>query len=203
MLAPNAMRVMDELLEVGDRLRAAGDMFKAINIYTKGSGSAKLDHVGGFTVEDEGILGLTIARPVLHQELLKKCEEMSDRITIRYSSELESIKEDSDGCEAVLKGGSTVQGESTWIWTPHVKINLITQDRSSLVPTEYDRKSGNTYSAKTTSHLYTVDTRASVVSCLESMRDCLRGWLCPHSSILLRVPFSYSPWTEQAKRSNG
>jgi hypothetical protein len=111
MLAPNAMRVMDEILEVGDRLRTSGDTFKAINIYTKGSGPTKLDKVGGFTVEDDGILGLSIARPVLHQELLRKCEEMSDLITIRYSSELESIKEDSEGCQAMLKGGAVVDGE--------------------------------------------------------------------------------------------
>ena len=112
MLAPNAMRVMDELLQVGDRLRASGDSFKAINIYTKGSGESKLDKVGGFTVEDEGILGLTIARPVLHQELLARCGEMSEMITIRYSAELEFIREDADGCEAVLKGGDVVKGES-------------------------------------------------------------------------------------------
>lgn len=111
MLAPNAIRVMDELLQMGDRLRAAGDTFEAIHLYTKGFGSTNVAKVGGFTVEDDGILGLSIRRSVLHQELIRSCEEMSDMITIRYSSELESIEEDSESCQAVLAGGSTVKGE--------------------------------------------------------------------------------------------
>jgi len=109
MLAPNAMRVMDSVLGIGQRLRDEGDTFKAINIYT--TGSKTLDKVGGFIVEDDGILGLTIARPVLHQQLLKECERMSDMITMRYGAEVEIIKEDKDGCEAVLKGGEVVRGE--------------------------------------------------------------------------------------------
>lgn len=112
MLAPNAMRVMDELLHIGDGLRSTGDTFEAINIYTKGSGPAQLNKVGGFVVEDEGILGLTIARPVLHRKLLEECEKMSDMIDIRYDAELESITEGPDGCEAVLKGGLVIAGTS-------------------------------------------------------------------------------------------
>lgn len=109
MLAPNAMHVMDELLDVGARLRSLGDTFNAINLYTKGS--ASLDKVGGFVVENEGVLGLTIARPVLHQELLRECEKMSDMIEVRYGAELESIKEDQEGCSAVLLGGEIVKGK--------------------------------------------------------------------------------------------
>lgn len=109
MLAPNAMHVMEDLLHIGDRLRILGDTFKAINLYTKGS--TKLDKIGGFVVEDKGVQGLTIARPVLHQELLKQCEEMSDKIDVRYNAELESIKEDKDGCSAILKNGDVVRGE--------------------------------------------------------------------------------------------
>ena len=109
MLAPNAMRVMDSALGIGQRLRDEGDTFKAINIYTKGSKT--LDKVGGFIVEDDGILGLTIARPVLHQQLLKESERMSDMITMRYGAEVDIIKEDKEGCEAVLKGGQVVRGE--------------------------------------------------------------------------------------------
>lgn len=109
MLAPNAMRVMDSLLGLGQQLRDEGDTFKAINIYTKGSKT--LDKVGGFIVEDDGILGLTIARPVLHQQLLKECERMSDMITMRYGAEVDTINEDKEGCEAVLKGGEVVRGE--------------------------------------------------------------------------------------------
>jgi len=37
---------------------------------------------------------------------------MSDMIEIRYSAELESIKEDEEGCTAILKGGELVKGES-------------------------------------------------------------------------------------------
>lgn len=109
MLAPNAMRVMDSLYGLGQQLRDEGDTFQAINIYTKGSKT--LDKVGGFIVEDDGILGLTIARPVLHQQLLKECERMSDMITTRYGAEVDIIKEDQEGCEAVLKGGEVVKGE--------------------------------------------------------------------------------------------
>jgi 2-polyprenyl-6-methoxyphenol hydroxylase-like FAD-dependent oxidoreductase len=109
MLAPNAMHVMQDLLHIGDRLRSLGDTFKAINLYTKGSTS--LDKVGGFVVEDDGVKGLTIARPVLHRELLRQCEEMSDMIEIRYGAELDTIKEDQEGCSAVLKSGDIVSGE--------------------------------------------------------------------------------------------
>jgi 2-polyprenyl-6-methoxyphenol hydroxylase-like FAD-dependent oxidoreductase len=109
MLAPNAMHVMEDLLHIGDRLRSLGDTFQAINLYTKGS--TTLDKIGGFMVEDKGVQGLTIARPVLHRELLRRCEEMSDMIEIRYSAELESIKEDEDGCSAILKSGEVVKGE--------------------------------------------------------------------------------------------
>jgi 2-polyprenyl-6-methoxyphenol hydroxylase-like FAD-dependent oxidoreductase len=111
MLAPNAMHVMEDLLHIGDRLRSLGDTFKAINLYTKGS--TTLDKIGGFMVEDKGVQGLTIARPVLHRELLRRCEEMSDMIEIRYSAELESIKEDGEGCSAVLIGGEIIKGEQT------------------------------------------------------------------------------------------
>lgn len=110
MLAPNAMHVMDDLLKIGDRLRSLGDTFNAIHLYTKGSSS--LDKVGGFVVEDKGVLGLTIARPVLHQELLSQCEQMSDLIEIRYGAELESIREDGEGCSAVLQSGEIVRGGS-------------------------------------------------------------------------------------------
>jgi len=109
MLAPNAMHVMEDLLHMGDRLRNLGDTFKAINLYTKGSST--LDKVGGFVVEDKGVRGLTIARPVLHRELLRQCEEMSDMIQVRYNAELEQIKEDEDGCSAILKNGDVVRGE--------------------------------------------------------------------------------------------
>jgi 2-polyprenyl-6-methoxyphenol hydroxylase-like FAD-dependent oxidoreductase len=109
MLAPNAMHVMEDLLHIGDRLRNLGDTFKAINLYTKGS--TRLDKVGGFVVEDKGVRGLTIARPVLHRELLRQCEEMSDKIKVRYNAELEYIKEDEDGCSAILKNGDVVRGE--------------------------------------------------------------------------------------------
>jgi 2-polyprenyl-6-methoxyphenol hydroxylase-like FAD-dependent oxidoreductase len=109
MLAPNAMRVMDSLLGIGQQLRDVGDTFKAINIYTKGSNT--LDKVGGFIVEDDGILGLTIARPELHRQLLQECERMKDMITLRYGAEVDSIREDEDGCEAVLKGGEVVRGK--------------------------------------------------------------------------------------------
>ena len=109
MLAVNAMHVMEDLLHMGDRLRSLGDTFKAINLYTKGS--TTLDAIGGFIVEDKGVQALTIARPVLHRELLRQCEEMSDMIEIRYSAELESIKEDKDGCSAILKSGEVVRGE--------------------------------------------------------------------------------------------
>ena len=163
-LAPNAMRVMDELLEIGDRLRAAGDEFKAINIYTKGSGPARLDKVGGFLVEDDGVLGLTIARPVLHQELLRKCEEMPDRITIRYSSELETIEESSDGCEAVLKGGSTVKGKLSCFYHSKYHLHLTDmQDQSLWAPTVYGRKSGYICLAKTTLLPFTAGIRVSDV----------------------------------------
>jgi 2-polyprenyl-6-methoxyphenol hydroxylase-like FAD-dependent oxidoreductase len=109
MLAVNAMHVMEDLLHMGDRLRSLGDTFKAINLYTKGS--TTLDAIGGFTVEDKGIQALTIARPVLHRELLRRCEEMADMIEIRYSAELESIEEDEKGCSAILKGGEVIRGE--------------------------------------------------------------------------------------------
>jgi 2-polyprenyl-6-methoxyphenol hydroxylase-like FAD-dependent oxidoreductase len=109
MLAVNAMHVMEDLLHMGDPLRSLGDTFKAINLYTKGS--TTLDAIGGFTVEDKGLQALTIARPVLHRELLRQCEEMSDMIEIRYSAELESIEEDKEGCSAILKGGEVVRGE--------------------------------------------------------------------------------------------
>jgi 2-polyprenyl-6-methoxyphenol hydroxylase-like FAD-dependent oxidoreductase len=109
MLAVNAMHVMEDLLHMGDRLRSLGDTFKAINLYTKGSNT--LDAIGGFTVEDKGVQALTIARPVLHRELLRCCEEMSDMIEIRYSAELESIEEDKEGCSAILKSGEVVKGE--------------------------------------------------------------------------------------------
>jgi 2-polyprenyl-6-methoxyphenol hydroxylase-like FAD-dependent oxidoreductase len=92
MLAVNAMHVMEDLLHMGDRLRSLGDTFKAINLYTKGS--TTLDAIGGFTVEDKRVQALTIARPVLHRELLRQCEAMSDMIEIRYSAELESIEDD-------------------------------------------------------------------------------------------------------------
>lgn len=108
MLAPNAMHVMEDLLHMGDRLRSLGDTFKAINLYTKGS--TTLDKVGGFVVEDKGVRGLTIARPVLHRELLRQCEEMSDMIQVRYNAELEYIKEDEDGCSAILKNGDVIRG---------------------------------------------------------------------------------------------
>jgi 2-polyprenyl-6-methoxyphenol hydroxylase-like FAD-dependent oxidoreductase len=109
MLAVNAMHVMEDLLHMGDRLRSLGDTFKAINLYTKGS--TTLDAIGGFTVEDKGTQALTIARPVLHRELLRRCEEMSDLIEIRYGAELESIEEDKEGCSAILKTGEVVKGE--------------------------------------------------------------------------------------------
>jgi 2-polyprenyl-6-methoxyphenol hydroxylase-like FAD-dependent oxidoreductase len=109
MLAVNAMHVMEDLLHMGDRLRRLGDTFKAINLYTKGS--TTLDAIGGFTVEDKGVQALTIARPVLHRELLRQCEEMSDMIEIRYSAELESIKEDNQGCSAFLKSGEVIKGD--------------------------------------------------------------------------------------------
>lgn len=109
MLAVNAMHVMEDLLNMGDRLRSLGDTFKAINLYNKGS--TTLDAIGGFIVEDKGVQALTIARPVLHRELLRRCEEMSDMIEIRYSAELESIKEDDKGCSAILNTGEVVKGE--------------------------------------------------------------------------------------------
>jgi 2-polyprenyl-6-methoxyphenol hydroxylase-like FAD-dependent oxidoreductase len=93
MLAVNAMHVMEDLLHMGDRLRSLGDTFKAIYLYTKGTQA------------------LTIARPVLHRELLRRCEEMSDLIEIRYGAELESIEEDKEGCSAILKTGEVVKGE--------------------------------------------------------------------------------------------
>jgi 2-polyprenyl-6-methoxyphenol hydroxylase-like FAD-dependent oxidoreductase len=106
MLAPNALHALPH---IRDRLRTLGDTFKAIDLYTKGS--TTLDKIGGFMVEDKGVQGLTIARPVLHRELLRQCEEMSDMIEIRYSAELESIEEDEKGCSAILKGGDVVRGE--------------------------------------------------------------------------------------------
>ena len=106
MLAPNALHALPH---TRDRLRTLGDTFKAIDLYTKGS--TALDKIGGFMVEDKGVQGLTIARPVLHRELLRQCEEMSDMIEIRYSAELESIEEDEKGCSAILKGGEVVRGE--------------------------------------------------------------------------------------------
>jgi 2-polyprenyl-6-methoxyphenol hydroxylase-like FAD-dependent oxidoreductase len=110
MLAPNAMHVMEDLLHIGDRLRSLGDTFKAIHIYNKGSTS--LDKIGGFVVEDKEVQGLTIARPVLHGELLRQCEEMSDMIEVRYSAELDTIKEDEGGVSAILKNGDVVKGQS-------------------------------------------------------------------------------------------
>lgn len=108
MLAPNAMHVMEEMLDIGDRLRRLGDTFDAIHLYAKTASS--LDRLGGFVVEDEGVRGLSIARPVLHRELLRRCEELPEMIEIKYNAELNNIEEDEGGCSAVLKNGETIKG---------------------------------------------------------------------------------------------
>jgi 2-polyprenyl-6-methoxyphenol hydroxylase-like FAD-dependent oxidoreductase len=110
MLAPNAMHVMNKVLEIGDRLRSYGESFDAIHLYTKSS--TALDKVGGFMLEDEGVQGLSISRPVLHQALLFKCDEMKDMIEVRYGAKVTGIKEDQDGVEATLEGGEVLRGES-------------------------------------------------------------------------------------------
>lgn len=109
MLAPNAMRVLEGLVGVGDTLRGHGYPFDAIHIFTKGWSS--FDKVGGFILQDEGCRAISIARPILHDVLLDKCKEMKDMIEIKFSAKLVGIEEDDHGVEAMLEGGESVKGE--------------------------------------------------------------------------------------------
>ena len=111
LVAPNAMRVLDKQVGIEPRLRAAGCTYDAIDIYTEGSSS--LNRVGGFMTTNGNVRGLTIARPVLQNLLLDRCQEYDDgRITIRYSSRLARIQEDKDAVTAVLEDGTEIEGES-------------------------------------------------------------------------------------------
>ena len=68
MLAPNAMRVIENVLQMGPPLREKGYPFDAIDIYTEGSSGP--DKAGGFTLANGGLRALSIGRPVLHDALL-------------------------------------------------------------------------------------------------------------------------------------
>ncbi|WRT67529.1 uncharacterized protein IL334_004501 [Kwoniella shivajii] len=112
MLAPNAMRVMDKILDIGHSLRAKGYSFEAINIHLQEADN-KLDHVGGFRVSDGATNGLSISRPVLHEALLAACQEegMKELIELRYGAKMEHIEETDSGVEAVLEGGERITGD--------------------------------------------------------------------------------------------
>ena len=109
LVAPNAMRVLDKMVGIEPRLRAAGCSYDAIDIYTESSDA--LARAGGFMTTNGGVRGLTIARPVLQEILLDRCKEFDDgTITMRYGSKLERIDEQPDAVYAVLDDGTRIKG---------------------------------------------------------------------------------------------
>ena len=111
MLAPNAMRVMDHIAGVGDKIRSKGKEFSAIHIHVQEGD--KLRHIGGFTQSQQGELAVSISRPVLHNILVDACRDRKDMIDLRYGTRLSKIHEDENGVKAILEEGPEIQGELT------------------------------------------------------------------------------------------
>lgn len=108
-LAPNAVRVLDKIVDVEKDVRPLGSSFGGFNMYLD-TGSTLPTHLGGMgDFEKMGYQGLTIKRPVLHEKLVDMCKGR-ELIGLEYNKRLTEVREGKDGVTVVFEDGTTAEG---------------------------------------------------------------------------------------------
>ncbi|KAJ7070568.1 hypothetical protein C8F01DRAFT_383693 [Mycena amicta] len=104
-LAPNALRALDHVVGVYDRLKSAGFEYRNFEIHAD-DGSL----LGHLVQGDADYNALRILRSTLHNTLLDACEE-SDLIDVHYGAETIRVEETAESVTLHFKDGTSARGD--------------------------------------------------------------------------------------------
>jgi 2-polyprenyl-6-methoxyphenol hydroxylase-like FAD-dependent oxidoreductase len=107
-LAPNALRVLDQTMGIYDRIRKVGFEYEHIEFYSEDGW-----RFGGLVNGDRKAYGypaLRINRPAIAEALLKYTNDYPSLITIRWNNSINKITACNAGVEVTLQDGNTVSG---------------------------------------------------------------------------------------------
>ncbi|KAF8134184.1 hypothetical protein K438DRAFT_1640816 [Mycena galopus ATCC 62051] len=104
-LAPNALRALDQVVGVYERLKTAGFSYRHLEMHADDG-----YEFGHLVQYDNDYDALRILRSTLHNTLLDACAEHSDLIQVHYGARLTHIEDSADGVTARFEDGSSAQG---------------------------------------------------------------------------------------------
>ncbi|KAJ7695246.1 putative kynurenine 3-monooxygenase [Mycena olivaceomarginata] len=105
-LAPNALRALDRVVGVYDRLKAAAFSYRRLAMH------ADDGYLFGHLVQhDDEYDALRILRSTLHSIMLDACEEQPDLVQVRYDVHITSIEDRDDGVTLHFEDGTTARGD--------------------------------------------------------------------------------------------
>ncbi|KAJ6459566.1 putative kynurenine 3-monooxygenase [Mycena sanguinolenta] len=105
-LAPNALRALDRIIGVYDRLKPAGFSYRHLAMHADDS-----YHFGNVAQYDDDYDALRILRSTLHNTILDACAEQAELIQVNYGARLTHIEDTTDGVIAHFEDGSSARGD--------------------------------------------------------------------------------------------
>ncbi|KAF8131261.1 hypothetical protein K438DRAFT_1694925 [Mycena galopus ATCC 62051] len=105
-LAPNALRALDHVIGVYDRLKPVGFSYRHLEMHADDG-----YEFGRLVQYDDEYDALRIMRSTLHNTLLDACAEQPDLIDVHYGARLTHIEDGANGVTARFEDGSSAQGD--------------------------------------------------------------------------------------------
>ncbi|KAJ7683270.1 putative kynurenine 3-monooxygenase [Mycena olivaceomarginata] len=105
-LAPNALRALDHVVGVYDRLKAAAFSYRRLAMH------ADDGYLFGHLVQyDDEYDALRVLRSTLHNIMLDACEEQPGLVQVRYGVRIASIEDHDDSVTLHFEDGTTARGD--------------------------------------------------------------------------------------------
>ncbi|KAJ7269996.1 hypothetical protein B0H12DRAFT_1216105 [Mycena haematopus] len=105
-LAPNALRALDHIIGVYDRLKPVGFSYRRLEMHADDGYL-----FGHLAQHDDDYDALRILRSTLHNTMLDACADQPDLIQVRYSARLTHIEDGEDGVIIRFEDGSSARGD--------------------------------------------------------------------------------------------
>ncbi|KAJ7881591.1 putative kynurenine 3-monooxygenase [Mycena olivaceomarginata] len=105
-LAPNALRALDHVIGVYDRLKSAGFSYRRLAMHAEDG-----QLFGHVSQSDSEYDALRILRSTLHNTMLDACEEQPDLVEVRFGVTITQIEDGEDGVTLRFEDGSSARGD--------------------------------------------------------------------------------------------
>ncbi|KAJ7865288.1 putative kynurenine 3-monooxygenase [Mycena olivaceomarginata] len=105
-LAPNALRALDHVIGVYDRLKLAGFSYRRLAMHAEDG-----QLFGHVSQSDSEYDALRILRSTLHNTMLDACEEQPDFVEVRFGVTITQIEDGEDGVTLRFEDGSSARGD--------------------------------------------------------------------------------------------